>query len=180
VKGNIMDGKSTHVKKGTLYWVTGLSGAGKSTFGRILYQKIREKKETVIFLDGDEVRTGLCDDLGYDASDRKICALRYSKLSELLVNQGFDVVFCTISMFDEVRQRNRDKIENYVEIYIKTPLKTLFERNQKKMYSDSSPERKLVGVDIEAEEPKNPDYIIETENMSVLNDYAREIADFQE
>lgn len=175
-----MTEKNTGAQKGTLYWITGLSGAGKSTFGRIIYRKLKEKKETVIFLDGDEVRAGLCDDLGYELQDRKICALRYSKLSELLVGQGFDVVFCTISMFDEVRLRNREKIKNYVEVYMKTSLKVLFERNQKKMYSNSSNERKLVGLDITAEEPKNPDYIIETENLSELDDYAEKILNSRE
>ena len=61
---------------------------------------------------------------------------------------------------------------------MKSPLKVLFERDQKKMYSNSSNIRKLVGLDITAEEPKNPDYIIETENLSELDVYAEKILNF--
>ena len=103
------------MKNGTVYWITGLSGAGKTTIGKLFFDKIKLKKETVIFLDGDELRNAFGNDLGYSRDERFKCAMRYSKICQLLSNQGQDIVICTISMFDEVRNWNRQNIKNYKE-----------------------------------------------------------------
>ena len=132
------------MENGTVYWITGLSGAGKTTIGKLFFRKLKSKKESSIFLDGDELRNVFGNDLGYSREERMQCAMRYSKLCRLLSGQGQDVVICTISMFDYIREWNRANIANYKEIYIKVPMEVLEQRNQKGLYSGSGND--VVGV----------------------------------
>lgn len=76
-------------------------------------------------LDGDTLREVFGNDLGYSDTDRRKCAMRYSRLCDLLQKQGIHVVCCTISMFDSVRQWNRENIANYHEIYVEVSDETL-------------------------------------------------------
>ena len=85
------------------------------------------------------------------------CAMRYSKLCRLLSGQGQDVVICTISMFDYIREWNRANIANYKEIYIKVTRETLLERNQKNLYTTG---RNVVGVDLPFDEPQASNVVI--------------------
>lgn len=150
---------------GKVYWITGLAGAGKTTIGRALYKKIREQHENVVFLDGDTLREVFGGDLGYSETDRRKCAMRYAKLCLLLAEQGMIVVCCTISMFDSIRQWNREHIQGYYEIYVKVSGEVLWQRNQKGLYADSvnCESADVVGITIPLEEPKTPDMILENE-----------------
>lgn len=152
---------------GCVYWITGLSGAGKTTIGEILYQRIRAKEANTVFFDGDVLRQIFGDDLGYEKEDRRKCAMRYSGLCALLAAQGINVICCTISMFDSVREWNRDNIQDYREIYVKVPMHVLQERNQKGLYSEAKFQNdiNLVGVTHEMEEPKIPDLVLNNEGL---------------
>lgn len=148
--------------KGIVYWITGLSGAGKTTIGNLLYRKLKEKKKNVVFLDGDILREIFGGDLGYSVEDRKKSAMRNSRICKALSDQGINVVCATISMFDECRNWNRINIKSYKEIYIKVPIEILIKRNQKGLYSKAlnGEIENVMGIDIEFEEPKNPDLVI--------------------
>lgn len=145
--------------EGNLYWITGLSGAGKTTIGRLLYDRLKEKDSNVVFLDGDAMRQAFGNDLGYSGEERLQCAMRYAGLCRLLTEQGLHVVCCTISMFNKVREWNRSNIKNYIEIYIEAPLAVLEERNQKNLYRGlkAGVSRNVVGMDLELELPESPD-----------------------
>lgn len=147
---------------GTVYWITGLSGAGKTTIGKLLYEKIRVEHANTVFLDGDVLRKVFGDDLGYSKEDRRKCAMRYSRLCAMLQEQGMNVICCTISMFDSVREWNREHICNYKEIYVKASMETLLVRDQKGLYSGVTEEKQkeVAGVHMEIEEPKNPDLVL--------------------
>ena len=77
---------------GRIYWLTGLSGAGKTTIGRLRYEKLKTEGENVVFLDGDELRQVFGDDLGYTEADRRKSAMRNARLCALLGKQGFTFV----------------------------------------------------------------------------------------
>lgn len=145
--------------KGRLFWITGLSGAGKTTIGNLFYRKLKEKYPNTVIFDGDALRQAFGNDLGYSREDRLACAMRYSRLCKLLTEQGILVVCCTISMFDEVRNWNRENISDYTEIYVEVPMTILEMRNQKNLYRDvkAGATENVVGMDLNPELPKNPD-----------------------
>ena len=127
---------------GRIYWLTGLSGAGKTTIGRLWYEKLKTEGENVVFLDGDELRQVFGDDLGYTEADRRKSAMRNARLCALLGKQGFTVVCCTISMFDSVRAWNRENIPGYFEVYPKRPcaagIKRGYTAPRGRMWQDST------------------------------------------
>lgn len=157
---------------GNVYWITGLSGAGKTTVSKALYNKLKSKKDNVVFLDGDILRDVFGNDLGYTKEDRLKSAMRNSRLCKMLSEQGIDVICATISMFDEVRKYNRENILGYKEIYLSVSLEVLKERNQKKLYSNGS---NVVGMDIEFEEPKCPDIVIENDGSISIAEITNKI-----
>ncbi len=161
-----------------VYWITGLSGAGKTTIGQIFYQELKRISLNTVFLDGDTMREVFGTDLGYSESERRKCAMRYSRLCAMLKNQELNVVCCTISMFDEIRRWNREHIENYREIYIKTSFETLQKRDQKGLYSGNTDEKEkdVMGLHIAFEEPKEPDLVIENDGDLTPKEQADKIA----
>ncbi len=146
------------MKSGTVYWITGLSGAGKSTVGKAVYEKIRAVKDNVVFLDGDALRNAIAADLKYTEEDRHESARRNVGLCRLLGDQGIDVICCTICMFEDIRRWSRENNEKYLEVYLKVPMDVLKKRNQKNLYSDSEDE--VVGLGVGMEEPENSDMVI--------------------
>jgi len=135
---------------GTVYFFTGLSGAGKTTIGGLFYRRLKAKKPNVVLLDGDQLRPMFDVDTGYSFEERKRGAYRNFRLCRMLADQGIDVVLCSISMYRDVRAWNRANIENYREIYIKVSRETLFRRDQKGLYSAG---KNVIGIDLPFEEP---------------------------
>lgn len=166
---------------GTVYWITGLSGAGKTTIGKLLYEKIRVDHPNTVFLDGDTLRKVFGDDLGYSKEDRRKCAMRYARLCAMLQEQGMNVICCTISMFDSVREWNRENIQNYKEIYVKVSLDTLRKRDQKGLYSGITEEKQkeVVGIHMDIEEPKYPDLILENDGKRTPEEQAGKILGYE-
>ena len=146
---------------GKVYWITGLSGAGKTTLGRLWAEELRQGGDPAVFLDGDELRQVFGDDLGFTPEDRRKSAKRNARLCALLSRQGLSVVCCTISMFDSVRAWNRENIPGYFEVYVKVSMDTLRRRDQKGLYSQG--DRDVAGVHFQVEEPKTPDLILEND-----------------
>jgi len=154
---------TTVERKGTVFWITGLSGSGKTTVGGLLYKRLREQNPPVVYLDGDILRKVSGDDMGYSHEDRLCNAMRIARLCHLLASQGLDVVCATISMFSECWRWNRENIENYVEIYLRVPMQELIQRDQKGLYADAQrgTAQHIVGFDMEFQEPEGPDLIID-------------------
>lgn len=145
-------------KKGTVYFFTGLAGAGKTTLGGLFYRRLRERKPNVFLADGDQVRS-IFGRSGYSTEARMDAARRGFRLWRELAEQGIDVVVCSIAMYDEIRKWNRENIENYKEIYIKVTRETLYQRDQKHLYS--SGRKEVVGVDLPFDEPQDADIVIQ-------------------
>lgn len=163
--------------KGTLYWLTGLSGAGKTTIGNRLYYSMKTQKQNTIILDGDILKKIAGKDLGYGREERLERAYRYSALCKLLTDQGINVVICTIAMFDEIRDWNRENIENYIEVFLDVSMDVLKRRNRKGLYSKGS--GNTAGIDIAIEYPKNPDIIIKNDGSQPLEESVKKILDYK-
>ena len=145
-------------KKGTVYFFTGLSGAGKTTLGGLFHRRLKDREDNVVLLDGDSIRLVYNEDISYTEESRRKGAGRTFRVAKMLSDQGIDVVVCSICMYSAVREWNRENIENYREIYIKVDRDVLLRRNQKGLYTAG---KDVVGVDIPFDEPKQPDFIIE-------------------
>jgi len=149
------------MEKGTVYFFTGLSGAGKTTIGGLFYRRLKAVKPNIILMDGDQVRPVLFEDIGYTDAERLRGTRRAFRLYRFLAGQGIDVVSCAISMYSEIRDWNRANIENYREIYIKAAKDTLYRRDQKGLYT--SHQENMVGLDLPFDEPKHPDLVVEND-----------------
>ena len=147
--------------KGTLYFFTGLSGAGKSTIGGEFFRRLKAKNNAAVLLDGDLIRPVYLDGIGYTNEERLTGAARTFRVCKMLTDQGIDVVCCSISMYEQLRRWNREHIDNYREIYIKVKMETLFRRDQKGLYSSGA--KNVMGVDLPFDEPKHPDIIIQND-----------------
>ena len=145
---------------GTVYFFTGLSGAGKTTLGGLFYRRLKNTKPNAVYLDGDEIRVAFGEDVGYTHEERLRWAGRIFRVCKLLSDQGIDVVCCSIAMFDSIRRWNRENIPNYKEIYVRVTKETLLQRNQKGLYTTGC---NVVGVDLPFDEPKQPDLIIQND-----------------
>ena len=148
---------------GRVFWITGLSGAGKTTLGRELCSRLRDAGRPVTFLDGDTLRSVIAEDLGHSAGDRRRSAMRNARLCRLLAEQGGDVVCATISLFHEVQGWNRENIPGYREIYLRVPMDELRRRDSKGIYAGAQrgDARDVVGLDVPAETPEAPDLVLD-------------------
>jgi glutamine kinase len=162
---------ATGAEPGRVFWITGLSAAGKTSIGRALSDNLREAGYPVIFLDGDTLRA-VSNDLGYSAMNRRAAAMRNGRLCRMLAEQGFDVVCSTISLFHEVQQWNRDNIPKYHEILVRAPIEELKRRDTKGVYSGSDPAN-IVGLDIPAELPEAPDLVLENDSSLQIEEAVR-------
>jgi adenylylsulfate kinase-like enzyme/phosphohistidine swiveling domain-containing protein len=152
---------------GRVFWITGLSGAGKTTVGRELWRQLRAAGRSAIFLDGDALREVIAEDLGHSISNRRRSAMRNARLCRLLSSQGQDVVCPTISLFHEVQRWNRENIPGYREIYLRVPMDELRRRDSKGIYAAAhrGDLRDVVGLDVPAELPLAPDLILDNFGM---------------
>jgi adenylylsulfate kinase-like enzyme/phosphohistidine swiveling domain-containing protein len=148
---------------GRVFWITGLSGAGKTTVGSELCLRLRAAGHSAIFLDGDALRTVIAEDLGHSTSNRRQAAMRNARLCRLLAAQGQTVVCATISLFHEVQRWSRQHIPGYREIYLAVPLDELRRRDSKGIYAAAhrGDGRDVVGLDIPAELPEAPDLVLD-------------------
>ena len=165
-------------KKGTLYFFTGLAGAGKSTIGGLFYRRLREQTERVILWDGDQRRAavGNVERKDYSTEARKQGGLYVLRSCSEMTEQGDDVVCCVIAMYDEVRNWARANVGNYKEIYIRVPMEILYQRDQKGLYSSGT--KQVVGVDLPWDEPKTPDIIIDNDGSETPEQIVERLAQF--
>ena len=169
---SMVSAKEPGVPAGCVYWITGLSGAGKTTLGRELWQRLRAAGRSAIFLDGDMLREVIAEDLGHNLANRRKSAMRNARLCRMLASQGGDVVCPTISMFHDVQRWNRENIPNYREIYLRVPMDELQRRDAKGIYAAAKRGElcDVVGLDVAAELPEAPDLILD--NFGALDSAA--------
>lgn len=164
-----MENRST---EGILYWITGLSGAGKTTIGNRLYYEIKKQRDNVVLLDGDVLKQIVNDKVEYSEEARRHRAMKYALLCKTLANQGITVICCTIAMFDEVRDWNRKNNKAYVEVFLDVDIEVLKERDQKGLYTKvtSGEISNVLGMDMQVEFPKNPDIHIKNNGALTIKE----------
>lgn len=162
-------------RKGKIYWITGLSGSGKTTVGTALYYRLKRIERNVVILDGAVLKELLVEDEDafYTKEKREVRAWKYAKICKVLADQGVDVICCTISMFNNVREWNRTNNYYYVEIFLDTPIGVLAKRNKSELYSKFSQgiAKNVVGMDLDWDKPGSPDIILTYNKEMSEDDY---------
>jgi adenylylsulfate kinase len=154
---------------GFVLWLTGLSGAGKSTIAAKLTPVLGERGHRVELLDGDEVRTNLCQGLGFSREDRDTNIARIGYVASKLAKHGVAVVVAAISPYREARDRVRATVDNFVEVHVAAPVEVCAERDVKGLYAKAlaGQIQHFTGVSDPYEPPVAPEIVLHTETESV-------------
>ncbi|MGM0904670.1 MAG: adenylyl-sulfate kinase [Bacillota bacterium] len=157
--------------KSLMIWLTGLSGSGKSTVANALQDHLFHEGVHAYLLDGDNLRHGVNRNLSFDSNDRKENIRRTAEIGKLFVDAGFVVVAALISPLNEDRDQARALFDNneFIEVYVKCPLQVCETRDPKGLYKKARKGeiQNFTGIDHPYEEPKNPEIIIDTNQLSI-------------
>lgn len=147
-------------------WVTGLSGAGKTTFCQAAQRKLKPLMPELLVFDGDGVRGALSQGLGYSEKERIAQFHRMHSLVELVSSQGMFVIVGSLYCNPELSEWNRASLPGYFEVYLKSSLKTVSERDSKGLYAKAAAGAMtdVVGVDIPYVDPPHPDLVFDMDN----------------
>lgn len=158
-----------NVDNGFVLWLTGLSGAGKSTVASAVAPRLAERGHRVEVLDGDEVRTNLCQGLGFSREDRDTNIARIGYVAGKLAKHGVAVVVAAISPYREARDKVRAGVERFVEIHVAAPVSTCAERDTKGLYAKAlaGEIKNFTGVSDPYEAPLKPEIMLHTERETV-------------
>ena len=158
-------------QKPCLLWFTGLSGSGKSTIANALDVALHERGYHTFLLDGDNVRHGLCSDLGFSDEDRVENIRRIGEVSKLFADSGLIVLSAFISPFVSDRRMVRKLFPagEFIEVFMDTPLDTCEERDPKGLYKKARAGeiKHFTGIDSPYEAPPHPEVRLDTSTMSV-------------
>ena len=146
---------------GGLVWITGYSGAGKTTVAQKVYEGLCKLSVPAVLLDGDDIRSILGERFGHDLEDRRQLASVYGRLCKKLADSGITVIIATIAMFEAVRKENRVSNSRYLEVYLDVPLDIRIERDPKGLYRaaaarGASDRENIPGLEV----PESPDLVI--------------------
>ncbi|MHB9117906.1 MAG: adenylyl-sulfate kinase [Burkholderiales bacterium] len=155
--------------RSAVVWFTGLSGAGKSTLAHAVEERLHQMGCRTFVFDGDNVRHGLCADLGFSEEDRKENIRRIGEMVKLFAEAGVIALTAFISPFRADRSRVRQLLVpgDFIEVHCRCPLEICESRDVKGMYrrARAGEIRDFTGISSPYEEPENPELIVDTESM---------------
>ena len=152
-------------------WFTGLSGSGKTTLASNLEKELFFRRFFCQVLDGDNIRTGINNNLGFNAEDRIENIRRIAEVSKLLINTGLITICSFISPTNEIRTLARGIIgeNDFIEIFLNPPMEVCEQRDTKGLYKKARAGeiKEFTGISAPFEAPENPDVEIDTSTMSI-------------
>ena len=157
--------------KSVIIWFTGFSGVGKSTLAHALEDRLHKNKVRTYVLDGDNIRKGLCKDLGFSDNDRTENIRRIGEVSKLMMEAGVIVLTAFISPFIKDRKIVRELVAEgeFIEVYCDAPLDVCESRDEKGLYKKARAGEisEFTGISSPYEEPENPELILKTNLLSI-------------
>jgi adenylylsulfate kinase len=157
--------------KSLVLWFTGLPSSGKSTIAHTLEKKLYDLGIRTYTFDGDNIRHGLCSDLGFTPEDRAENLRRVAEVIKLFLDAGLVVLCAFVSPFKKDRERVRKIVgeENFIEIYCRCPVEVCKTRDSKGFYqkAEKGEIKNYTGISAPYEEPENPDIILDTHILNV-------------
>jgi len=168
-------------QKGVTVWFTGLSGAGKTTVAKEIERQLKQRGIYVQRLDGDIVRQHLTKDLGFSKEDRDENIMRNSFVAKLLTQNDIITLCSFISPYRETRQKARELIGEFIEVYVNAPLEVCEERDVKGLYKKARAGEieNFTGISDPYEPPENPDIELRTDKETV-EESARKVITYLE
>lgn len=165
------------MSRGFVIWLTGLSGAGKSTIARALVEDLARRGRHIELLDGDEVRTHLSKGLGFSKEDRDTNIRRIGYVARLVARSGGIAIAAAISPYRDVRDELRRQTPGFVEVFVRCPLETLVERDTKGLYRKAIAGElaNFTGISDPYEEPLQPEVVCDTSTETVEQSLAKVI-----
>ena len=170
--------------KGAILWFTGLSGAGKSTLSSHVEAALHERGILTMVLDGDNIRHGLCSDLGFSEEDRQENIRRIGETAKLFMESGVVILTAFISPFRSDRQLARGLVDDkdFSEIYVECPLEVCEDRDIKGLYAKARKGeiKRFTGISSPYETPENAELVVNTakqdieESVAAVLDYCKE------
>lgn len=167
---------------GVTVWFTGLSGAGKTTISRAVGNRLKSYGQKLEILDGDVVRLNLCKGLGFSKEDRDENIRRVGFVASLLTRNQVTVLVSAISPYREIRQEVRERIGNFVEVYVNAPLQVCEQRDVKGLYKKARAGeiKNFTGIDDPYEPPLNPEVECRTDLETIEESVSKVFAKLQE
>lgn len=158
-------------QKAKVIWMTGLSGSGKTTIAIALEQKLRDKGFLTQVLDGDNVRTGINNNLGFTVEDRVENIRRIAEVSKLFVNCGVITINCFVSPTVSIREQAKKIIgeKDFIEVFVNTPIEICEQRDVKGLYKKARAGeiKNFTGIDSPFEAPNNPNVDVRTADITI-------------
>ena len=169
-------------QKGVTVWFTGLSGAGKTTLARAVYDELKARGHRVEILDGDVVRQYLTKGLGFSKEDRDENIRRIGFVAHLLTRNGVIVLVAAISPYRETREEVRQKIGDFIEVYVNAPLEVCEQRDVKGLYKKARAGeiKNFTGISDPYEPPQVPEVECRTDLESVGDSVNKILAKLEE
>ena len=167
----------SHRQSGCVVWLTGLSGAGKSTIAEELERSLLSQGRPTYVLDGDKLRTGLCSDLGFSPADRTENIRRVAEVAKLFADAGLICIVAFISPYraDRARARSLMPEGKFIEAYLSAPLEVCEQRDPKGLYARARAGlvKDFTGISAPYELPLNPELELRTADQSVTDCVAK-------
>ena len=168
-------------QQGFVLWMTGLSGAGKTTVALEMFRQLEGRDLRLERLDGDVVRESLTKDLGFTAEDRKTNIERITFVNKLLSRNGVGCICSFISPYQSVRDYVRENTTNFLEVFINAPLEVVIDRDVKGLYKKAIAGEipNFTGISDPFEAPENPDIEVRTDQQTVEESAAYIISELE-
>ncbi len=169
------------MSKGVTVWFTGLPCSGKTTIADRLGEVLLKRGEKMERLDGDTVRKGLTSDLGFSKEDRAENIKRVTFVAKLLTKNDVKVLATFVSPYIDRRQKTREEIDQFMMVYVRTPVEECIKRDVKGMYAKAlaGEIKGFTGIDDPYEAPVDPELIVDTDKETVEESVQKVLAEMK-